>query len=85
MQDAEISRYKYCGHVNILHEKSQACMKFYKDCSSCPKLNKLNIFNIEKIYKICDLGISKISESSQTTNIGTPYYIAPEMIHSSHW
>ena len=35
-------------HVNILHEKSQACMKFYKDCSSCPKLNKLNIFNISK-------------------------------------
>ena len=35
-------------HVNILHEKSKPCMKFYKNCSRCPKLNNLNFFNISK-------------------------------------
>lgn len=35
-------------HVNILHEKSKICKKFYSNCNNCPKLNKLNFFNISK-------------------------------------
>jgi serine/threonine protein kinase len=38
------------------------------------------------VFKICDLGISKrinnIAQQLMTKNIGTPYYMAPEMLEA---
>lgn len=32
------------------------------------------------MYKICDLGISKQNQVATTMFVGTPYYIAPEIL-----
>ncbi|CAK88224.1 unnamed protein product (macronuclear) [Paramecium tetraurelia] len=41
----------------------------------------VQIFNNDQfLFKICDLGLSKIQENLNTINIGTPYYMAPELI-----
>ncbi|CAD8137205.1 unnamed protein product [Paramecium octaurelia] len=39
-----------------------------------------NIDNQHFLLKICDLGLSKIQENQNTVNIGTPHYMAPELI-----
>ncbi|CAD8133061.1 unnamed protein product [Paramecium octaurelia] len=44
----------------------------------------MHIQDDELLLKICDLGLSKISKGngSHTVNIGTPYYMAPELIQN---
>lgn len=37
----------------------------------------------QKKYKICDFGISKADNIAATKLIGTPYYMAPELLGGS--
>ena len=34
----------------------------------------------QKIYKICDFGTAKCYDKLKTKGVGTPYYLAPEML-----
>jgi len=34
----------------------------------------------QTLFKIADFGLSKVANNVSTTKIGTPYYMAPELI-----